>query len=25
MGIFAVECRELIAHSARITELANAR
>ncbi|MCW2036344.1 50S ribosomal protein L3 N(5)-glutamine methyltransferase [Xanthomonas campestris] len=25
MGIFAVECRELIAHSARITELASAR
>ena len=25
MGIFSVECRELIAHSARITELANAR
>lgn len=25
MGIFAVECRELIAHAARITELANAR
>ncbi|KQR13741.1 MULTISPECIES: 50S ribosomal protein L3 N(5)-glutamine methyltransferase [Xanthomonas] len=25
MGIFAVECRELIAHSARITELAGAR
>ncbi len=25
MGIFAVECRELIAHSARITELAAAR
>lgn len=25
MGIFAVECRELIAHSTRITELANAR
>jgi len=25
MGIFAVECRELVAHRARITELANAR
>jgi len=25
MGIFAVECRELIAHSARITELAAQR